>query len=285
MEITLIHTIISYFIIMSNPPEYIAHVSHGQYSNPHFVHVNTGVATEEQFNRSIRETIEFAKHHGLPHNTKYKLSMISGKKFGYGYIWFTNVQFANMLLGKNPDGSSRYEIIPWKPNPHSRLWSDIADIADPPIYRRHADPILGLMPYIMTEEQKVLAEANDIDVFTSEKGELYGTYRCVEGFTSDPTDEFHKNILFATNIPANIRDVDLKALFLPFVSSSNKEYPKVQFINSWNGNSRNVTVTFDPKTTDALFAGKMARKISFITKDAKLLLRFYLYQNRNSRNY
>lgn len=253
----------------------VNHPSVGQYTSPHFVHVNTGVATEEQFNAAIKDAI---KKSGRKSN--YKISLVANKNgtpFGYGYVWFINSEIANMLIRKEPNGMERCDWVPdpqWVPIENPVSWGDIADNEDPPRIKVEKKPLLELSPYKMTPEQEKFAKEQGVEILQGG----FGAFKCDPGYVSDPdVINYIPNCMFAPNFNPEITAMDLKGLFSVFSTSEDKMYPKVEIIQN-----RAVLITFDPATHDASFAVKLSRKITVYTQKGKKshVLYFNLYQNK-----
>ena len=134
--------------------------------NPHYVRIESGIATEAQIRGSILSAltatdIKIKREKGLGLgvgvNKNYGFnSMIdekdmiinvmtrNGKPSGYSYVWFSNIEICYLLLGLNGDGSQR---VIYKDDPHwvcpppiveptldealqqskGKSWADIAD--------------------------------------------------------------------------------------------------------------------------------------------------------------
>lgn len=95
--------------------------SRTQYYNDHIVFVSTGIASYEQLDESIRKMIlKLNKPCNYLINL-VKMTDYTTKKeilLGHAYVWFSNVEVAYALTGKNFDGSDRvkYENDPkWIP--------------------------------------------------------------------------------------------------------------------------------------------------------------------------
>lgn len=228
------------------------HISSGEYSNAHFVHISTGVSTKEQVELAINLAL---KQTELKSFFKVSLLFKGNLPLGYGYVWFTNPQVANMLVGKNPDSSERFEFVQdprWVPDYESKLWGDIAEIEDPPKIKRHLPPLLTLPNYLMTPEQIKLAKINDVPILNGK----YGTFKCDIGYVSDRDmreENIKPNVLCATRLHPSIVEADLLNLFKPFSSVPN--FPIVNITKS-----RLAFVTFSEKTHDAGFAIKVTKK-------------------------
>ncbi len=290
----------------------IKHESKGKYTNSHLLHVITKTATEDQLKTSVKKAIidavSITKTQSLNLDQRFKVNIVANreeKSFGYAYVWLVSPEIFNMLIGKNPDGSDRYQLVDdpsWNPpNSESGNWADITDLEDPPKIRKPLGPLIKLQPYLLTEEQRraeilqLKADLNKAETSTSESMDLmkkletlqdkdrkmYGEFECGPTYVSDD-DKFLTNVLCAKCIPKEITSEDLKNLFLPFVSDMTRrhsrrvgktiveeKYPLIGITPKGI-----AFITFDPASHDALFASKMARKISLVKADMKYNLFF-----------
>jgi hypothetical protein len=77
--------------------------------NKHFLKIVNGLANEKQ----VSDMLDDAYKQAL----KYVPDLIGGfiinliPNLGYGFVWLMDERFVNMLLGKNPDGTERLEVI------------------------------------------------------------------------------------------------------------------------------------------------------------------------------
>lgn len=267
----------------SNEPEenrskIIDHKSKGEYTNNHLLHIVTGIATEEQVKISLKSAIIEGLRicERLKLNVtdgRFKVNVVSdrnGETFGYAYAWIVSPELFYLLIGRNPDGSERFEMVDdpdWTPpDINSSNWADITELEDQPKIRRSLPPLVKFHSYQFTEEQKRLM---------TRKGTSFGThgqFECGPARVSEPGPEFMPNVLCGKNIPMELTAEDLKGLFRPFVSDPTKKHIKRSKGIGSEENFPLVTittkrlafVTFDSSSHDACFALKMARKITLV---------------------
>lgn len=83
------------------------------YYNEHTLYVKSGVASNEQLMKSMRQSlINVSKKLGRSVPCSFKSNLIIGRNgvyYGFGYLWVTNPEVYHMLLGRNPDGTERVE--------------------------------------------------------------------------------------------------------------------------------------------------------------------------------
>lgn len=249
------------------------HKSRGSYTNDHLLHINSGVATEEQIRKVFMEALQSNKKLGLPDKTIYKISVVAdrfGSPYGYSYMWVSSTEIFNMLIGRDPDGTERCQIIDdpnFVPKIDSDSWADIADVEDPPKIKIQLPELMSVSNVILTDEQKRTYDTND-----EIKLKFGRTY------VSDPPSKYHHNVLCGCSIPVDITINDLKDLFIPFCSLPRKfhqykkdgimmkeMYPLVSITSK-----RLAFITFDPSTQDAIFALKIAHKTKMKANSGKI---------------
>jgi hypothetical protein len=271
----------------------VDHKSKGKYTNNHLLHINTGVATEKQVEDSIKKTMALAKDMNLPYKSQYRISLVTdryGKTFGYAYVWFTNPEVFNMLIGKNPNGSDRSERIDdpnWRPpiEPiQSTSWADIEEYECIPKITVVLPPLIKLVDYELDEGQRKIVNGS------SQTNITHGRLECSQTFVSDPEQRYQGNVLCSTNVPEAITVEDLKNFFTPFVSDPTKtrerkvnngtttiieRYPIVTITSN-----RIAFITFDQSTNDATFVHKVTRKVEFKRNGKSYLLMFSFALNK-----
>jgi hypothetical protein len=190
-----------------------SHGSHGsdevRYYNNHIIHVNCGVAYPEQLSSDIRRAVKAASETvGRSIETSFKINIIidrSGRRYGYGYIWFTNPEVYYMLLGKKPDGSEnvQYREDPnWVPPPdapasrspeeemtafYGRSWVDIMEEEERytrPLLKIQLPPLMTLTEYQLDAQQKEIWRPYF-------EGEILFDYK------NDFTKELHQELMAA----------------------------------------------------------------------------------------
>ncbi len=268
--------------------------------NPHILYVESGIANPDQLVSAIKQAIsETSKKLNRPIDTKFKVNLVmdrTGKKYGYGYIWFTNPEVCYMLTGKNPDGSERFEyqddpnwIPPAEPKPvffvnfeipySGRSWADIAEEEEEiekaytcPKIKVPLPPLMTLPEYEYTPEQK-----SDPSVVGSK-----GRFIVSPAYVGELDSKYCPNILCGRNIPSWVSEIDLKDIFRPYASNPTSQVRrKVNGVNILDtypfvmiNDKRVAFITFDPKTHDAEFALLMCRKVDFEKNDEKYIVVF-----------
>jgi len=274
----------------------------------HTLYVESGVATEAQVSGCLKAAIEKADTVlGYQTKCKFKVNLIvgnDGKYFGFGYIRVSDSKIYWMLLGRNPDGSERFEeyLDPdWTPPEITvktqNKWIDIVEEEDALIHpkiRKELPPLVNIPGYEYDEEQiehlKELEDAQEIP--------QTGYFEISRAYATEPDKNMIKNRICSRKVPDWIPVEAFKAIFSTYTSPESRKkeasikfgnkiikdtYPIVNFVESKNG-GRIVFITFSPNTNDALFALLMTKKTRIVNpanKDQKTTLIFmHAYDNK-----
>lgn len=96
-----------------------------------FVYIMTSGGTKEQLEAGIKELFQSAQRALLKKlDLTYRLNYVtdhSGKPVGHAYLWVKDVELFNVLIGRNSDGTERYELVP---DPDWANTSDLSDFTD-----------------------------------------------------------------------------------------------------------------------------------------------------------
>lgn len=263
---------------MDSVPFLIEHESKGNYRSKHVAHILTGVANFENIQLAIDVAIEDAAEFLGEDDAvcDYHISLVedrNGQSFGYAYAWFENEAILNLLLGKNADGSDRFEMVDdpaWKPTELTdaqRLttsWADQDEADVCPKIRQELAPLVKLESYNPNSLQIRQYEATRVKP-SVRPGELkitetrFDTQK--EGVKHEP------NTLFIARLHESLTKEDVHTYLHRFVSDREKcvqrkgrgaeKYPLVHVTQN-----RNVYITFDPSTHDSYFISKVVRNSS-----------------------
>ena len=237
------------------------------------LYVDTGVATTGQLSECIKKAIQEAeKILKKEASCRYKVNLLVGRDgayFGYAFVWVSSSEIYWMLLGRNPDGSERYEEYPdpnWKPpcsprsspprDTKSKNWIDVVEEEDRytcPMLRKDLPPLVEVPGYRYNSEQRShleeLAEGQPVPEM--------GYFVMSRGYALDAPAGTLSHRLCARRVPEWIPLEAFKSIFS--FRTANSHYPKVNFVNSKKG-GRIVFINFDPKTKDGIFTLLMTRK-------------------------
>lgn len=289
-----------------------------RYYDEHTLYIDSGVATEAQVSKCLKEAIEKGEKL-LEENNKcrFKVNLIvdkEGKYYGFGYIRVSDPRIYWMLLGRNPDGSERIEEYPdpnWSPPKRENLtveeiiekskkktWIEQVEEEDAfiqPMIKKQLPPLISISGYEYDDEQRRhLKELGGEEVEVP----LLGHFEISRAYATDTQTNMLKNRICARNVPDWIPLEAFKSIFSFYVSDKNKKgkiymgnkeiedtYPIVNFVDSNKG--RIVFITFDPQTKDALFALLMTRKVRIVhPKDPKkkvTLVYMHAFDNSNKQ--
>lgn len=255
---------------------------------------------EESFNCCVRALAsEIDKSF---EDTKFEINVVKnreGEKFGHSYAWVNNKYFFNALLGKNFDGSERFEWVEdedWVP-PEGNMYDELAEIDDfdwlaaDDIERKYQrpkkkvilEPIITLPAVEYTEEQFKEIEGKS----------QYGFMEIFEAKISRKTGKL--NTLFSNDIPNWIDEKILMDYFKKFEkddvthfdkkSKKKFQYPiiKIKSKKELRETRNFCTITFstmNPNT--ASFLINVAKRVEFEKDGKKCLLFFSQSKDRGS---
>lgn len=260
------------------------------YYNSNTLHINTGVANEDNIITSLRQAIHDIE---IKLNTKYKcpfkVNIIrvrdkeSGKQktIGYGYIWIGNTEIYWILAGYNPDGSERIEEFAdpnWTETStkildrnEDNLWADMieSEITEKaPMIKKQLPPIITLPSYKYSDEQLKELKERYVE-FGLDCNDTMGHFTIKRAFVDPIPAGKMGYILCSRFVPSWIPTEVFKAIFLRYVSDPSvkienisnkgpkKQIDTVPFISRIGDT---LFITFDPQTKDASFARIMQRK-------------------------
>jgi hypothetical protein len=258
------------------------------------LYVDTGVATTGQLSECIKQAIQNAeKILGRELKCRYKVNLLVGRDgsyFGYAFVWVSSSEIYWMLLGRNPDGSERFEEYPdpdWKPptspakpSDFKTNWIDVVEEEDRytcPLLRRDLPPLVEVPGYVYNNEQRThleeLAEGQPVPEM--------GYFVMSRGYALDSPAGTLSHRLCARHVPEWIPLEVFKSIFS--FRTTNSDYPKVNFVNSKKG-GRIVFINFDPKTKDGIFTLLMTRKTVIVNpadqSQRAVLVFSHAYDNR-----
>lgn len=253
-----------------------------RYADEHTLYIISGAARNEDLKSAVFRAI---KKYEKEHKQKLPCEIIAnliydreGLPYGFGYLYLSNPQVYHMLLGKNPDGSERTEIVEkdvdylafsedldLKEIP----WFDWADAAEE-IEIRSLPPLMTLPSFYYRKEQieqlKKLVEKLKLSERKQLDPDQFNATICnfkLDAGLVKPVDEkYSAHILCAQGVPDWLTRKDIYNRFCKFVSNKNncgKTYPLI----SINKKNKMVFVEFDSNTRDAQFALLMTTKLNF----------------------
>ena len=240
----------------------------------------------------------------------YKINLLvtkDGAYHGYGYIRVSSTKIYWMLLGRNPDGSERFEetLDPnWTPPEKTeeklsfdeiikinknKTWADVAEDEEKhiqPVIRKSLDPLITMPGFKYDKEQ--LKHLKELAVLNEEDPDSVpdtGYFEISRGYAKEAPSGTIKHRICARNVPNWVPLEAFVTTFKPYVTNGGDKYPKVNFIQTKKG--KIVFVNFDPSTTDALFALLMTRKTRLMHPEKKLtceLIFMHAFENKKSKS-
>ena len=186
---------------------------------------------------------------------------LSGNHLGFGYLWVSNPNLYHILLGKNPDGSDRYQYkspheftTSWfHPNGDKKSWCDISDEEEEWLEKTKV-----ALPPLFPPPSIQISKARQKEIQSRYKDPIEVPNKCEiqfqKAWTTRLDNRYTPNVLCARGIPPSVGISYFSKLVSPLCSSVNEFYPK---IHVWEGS---VVIIFDPKTKDAQFVLLMIKK-------------------------
>lgn len=278
----------------------------GVYYDQHTLNVITGSATLNQIRETMLKTINSIRDI-TDKNLKcdFLINRVcdkTGHPAGHSFIFVSNPIVYNILIGLNPDGSERFELVdnpeyvdkPYSVDikPNTR-WADVEEDVPEKIQRK-MDPLVELGTYTCDASQLEMLKKIIISKLTK-KGEYNpdqeidltnsNTYSIRPAFVQILSTNKVHNVLKSNSVPNWITSSHIKDLFYRFATDyTTQQYKKV------NGkmvtytypdvvqSGDKYTVTFDPMTKDAQFALHMMKRYEFRLKDKSHVLYFDILQ-------
>ena len=271
-------------------------------SEPGYLFIHSGVLEKEQIEKCFQDMSDqlaemFPEKYK---NIQFLINVVKnkeGKKFGHSYAWINNIEVFNALLGKNPDGSERFEWVEdknWKPPEKSYEdalaeideWDWAAGFEIEEKYKRpkkkvELEPLITLPAIEYTSEQikEVNGESN------------YGFMEVFETKLSYKTGKL--NTLFSNDIPEWINEKILFNFFSKFEKDNQKHldkktnkkfnYPivKIKSKKELRDVRRFCTITFSNlNSKTASFLINVVKRVEFSQEDKKCLLFFSQSRDR-----
>lgn len=272
-------------------------------SEPCYLFIHSGVLENFQIEECLKDSISFLSENFDEDftDTLIEINVVKnkeGKKFGHTYAWVSNEMVFNALIGKNFDGSLRFEEVEdedWEPpeKDYSEAmkeaggsWAKMADVEDQytrPYIRKELEPIVTLPGIKYNQEQLKEVEGG------SQIGFL-------EIFDTKLTDRSGKlNTIFSDNIPDWMTEEILldrfkkfnkdKTVYMEKKTRNRFTYPVVKIKKKRNSreDKKYCTVTFSPlhKNT-ASFLINLVKRVEFVNEDNKAMLFFSQSKSKNN---
>lgn len=245
-----------------------------QYHDEHTLNASTGDLSKEEVVTAFNAAIfQIYKKHNI--NTNFLVNLV--KRFdeklgthvpkGISYVFFTNPEVYHMLIGRNPDGSNRFKMIPdpnWiKPLPKApktaqsvdptEKWNIISSWADE--CEEIEEPTA---PLIRVEDEPLTQGVMATDKFGKKFDITYQPSFVTVSADMDVKYDIYKLSAF---VPENVTEKMLKDLFTPFSSVAN--YPEIKVTKIVSKGKRLVFIIFNHHTVDALFAKQLMFTYTF----------------------
>lgn len=274
----------------------------GKISEPGYLFIHSGPLEKDQVEMSIRGAISYLSENYDPsfENTKIDVNVVKnreGKKFGHTYAWVNCLPVFYALIGKNFDGSERFEEIPdedWE-EPEEDYdealeeaggsWAMMTEVEEKytrPMKKVPLEPLVTLPGIKFTEEQE--KETN----YESKIGFL-------EIFETKISEKFGKlNTLYSGDIPEWVTESMLVEYFKKFEKDSTIymekktrkkfSYPlvKIKSKKEFRDLRYSCTIIFSSMNKNtASFLINLVKRVEFTKDDKKALLFFSQSKSKN----
>jgi len=261
-----------------------------RFYDEHTLYLECGVANEQQIIDSVKTVIAQAeKLLNRRLNRSFNVNVVMGKNgeyLGYCYLRLASTEIYWMLLGRNHDGTERFEErieFSQKKNENfqadknekfevDKTWYERTleeDAKIQQIIKRQLPPLLSLPGYKYEDDQ-----INHLKKISVSPIPEMGYFIVSRGYATDAPPGATRHRLCARNLPKWVTEKMLKDVFVSYVSDSKKigityferqeisdTYPIIHIINNYKNSQNTVFVSFDPSTKDAIFALLMTKKI------------------------
>jgi hypothetical protein len=236
------------------------------------------------------------KKYKLNHNNNIECSFYynlilnkQGVSYGIAFVYVSNNEVYNMILGKNPDGTERLQYtkkLKERITNRSSNWGDSSDdeeIIDTIVL----EPLIVLEPIKLNDEQKSFYPESDNLII--HRAVIYKL-----------EEKYIHNILKTKKTPNWVSHLMMKKLFSPFSSDNTTKYSRIikgkKIMDTYpfvNINKEGICfIIYDSKTNDAQFALHMMKKITITHDNKTITLVFnhsynldYNYPSKNYTNY
>ena len=272
-------------------------------SEPGYLFIHSGILENHQIAECLKDSIKFLSENFDSDflRTKLEINVVKnkeGKKFGHTYAWVSNEEVFNALIGKNFDGSSRFEEVEdenWEPpekdynlaiEEAGGSWAKIADVEDEytrPIIRKTLEPIVTLPGIKYTPEQQL--EIGDetsigfLEIFDTRLSEKTGKLNTI--FSDNIPDWVNEEILLERFKKFN-RD---PTVYMEKKTRNRFTYPivKIKKKKNFREEKRFCTISFSPlyKNT-ASFLINLVKRVELEHNDQKVLLFFSQSKSKNN---
>lgn len=244
--------------------------------------------TQEQLCDSLQAVLCFAAKMGSEYQTRYLINTVKkkGVRTGRYFVWLSNPKVYHMLLGRNPDGSSRTEryedpdwvapeeLDPFVSSGSNKSWADMMeeeDLQKAPIIEKKLPALIQIPPIKLTPEQRAQDENKAVQITAYVEAAL----------AHDIDPELSHNVLRSSALLPFMDEKFIKKEFQCFSTSENsfpvrtgkgkgdivqESFPYIRIINhgTARGSERVAYVTFDSATRDASFAFHMMRHREYV---------------------
>lgn len=244
--------------------------------NQHTLFLRNGEATAVQIKQAFEAGIKAANlaHPELRLKPLVYVNVALNAKLeplGRTFVYVPDARAFNCILGLNPDGSPREEIVQTIsdleiPVSKSSSWGDMMDEIEE-VQKKHS--IVRTLPPLVTLPAVILNDSPDL-----QSSQQMMTLSPARTYV-DPTDYFSYYIK-SQGVPRSITADDIRREIAYLSTSSDKRYPLVTITEG------TAVVEFDKNTDDARFALYMIMKVTISKRGKDHTLLFSYLNARHS---
>lgn len=193
----------------------------------------------------IRECLEkVSREHETPSEVRVNLICNGENYIGKGFAYVSNPAFYNILVGLNPDGTKRIKTVETG-NDTTTDWGNDQEQKE--------------LPSLVDLKEELVIEVNDFDI------EFEAVVPNIK-FDEETCSSFE---LLGTYVPNYVTEEgvrDVMGFYATIKEKGGVVYPKIEFIDHYQGN-RQIKITFEPSTSDAILAAQMTRRVKIGPKE------------------
>lgn len=212
--------------------------------NESTLYVLSGIARQDQLESALKAVFKQIRDHypedgyETAHFMANVITDTKGNIYGYSYVWVSDPRIYYMLIGRNPDGSERYEeyedpdwVAPSEARPEATMtlgvnWADITEEEEEldekytrPIIRRQLPPLVRLPGYRYDEDQlkkateMVVAKASPEEKETAVSVPKVGYFEVSRSWVSDVDEEDSETTLCCRAAPTWVDEEMIRPFF------------------------------------------------------------------------
>lgn len=263
-----------------------------RYPDNHTLYVTSGASNNEDLVKSVSQALRaYEKTKEREYSCNVTANLVFDKEgvpLGFGYLYISNTQVYNMLLGKNPDGSERTKLVEKEGkrifSPDDGVeWVEDWSQDKRELVTEQLPKLLNPEIHIYTPKQKQNFQKLITRIKKSEKQHLPPEYfhpdKCSfvfeKAYVKPVGEQYSLNVLCGRKIPVWLNAENIYSIFRKFISDK-KVKKKVRIkgrfaevpypVVTINRKKALCFIEFNPLSRDAQFALLMTTRVVFRNK-------------------